>query len=274
MRARGLGRGSEPSDSTTARTLRPPQGGGHARAKHGEDGVALHSAFAGRGPYKPPVFKGGMSNWSIDQQPVQRRGPGRRGAAAACRLQRMRCVGHRVWSSSSDTVCKASPWLWGEARAGTRPARGVSARCSGLNRSTKKRGIPWSFLVRHHGALQHEGQKSPHHEAALAGGVIRRANGVQRIQRAGGFLCNLRAACSSARPGKAFGQERTRGRHRLGGSREALQKHKNRGRNVGLGLRWQPTPGSERQEAWQAAAVTAGWNSLQQLALSTLGLRK
>lgn len=35
-----------------------------------------------------------------------------------------------------------------------------------------------------------------------------------------------------------------------------------------------PRPGSERQEAWQAAAVTACWVSLQQLALSTLGLRK
>lgn len=33
-------------------------------------------------------------------------------------------------------------------------------------------------------------------------------------------------------------------------------------------------PGSGRQEAWQAAAVTACWVSLQQLALSTLGLRK
>lgn len=35
-----------------------------------------------------------------------------------------------------------------------------------------------------------------------------------------------------------------------------------------------PRPGSGRQEAWQAAAVTACWGSLQQLALSTLGLRK
>jgi len=35
-----------------------------------------------------------------------------------------------------------------------------------------------------------------------------------------------------------------------------------------------PRPGSGRQEAWQAAAVTACWVSLQQLALSTLGLRK
>lgn len=35
-----------------------------------------------------------------------------------------------------------------------------------------------------------------------------------------------------------------------------------------------PRPGSGRQKAWQAAAVTACWGSLQQLALSTLGLRK
>ena len=35
-----------------------------------------------------------------------------------------------------------------------------------------------------------------------------------------------------------------------------------------------PRPRSGRQEAWQAAAVTACWVSLQQLALSTLGLRK
>lgn len=35
-----------------------------------------------------------------------------------------------------------------------------------------------------------------------------------------------------------------------------------------------PRPGSGRQEAWQAAAVTACWGSLQQLALSTLRLRK
>lgn len=38
--------------------------------------------------------------------------------------------------------------------------------------------------------------------------------------------------------------------------------------------RGNPRPGSGRQEAWQAAAVTACWVSLQQLALSTLGLRK
>ena len=44
---------------------------------------------------------------------------------------------------------------------------------------------------------------------------------------------------------------------------------------TGPGLaRGNPRPGSGRQEAWQAAAVTAFWVSLQQLALSTLGLRK
>ena len=178
----------------------------------------------------------------------------------------MRCVGHRVAPSRSATVCRLSA----AARAGpcapegscapgsALAAPGATARWKRLGRSTTKKRMA-VVLGRQDGARRRrdmpKGAVTARGQRPGEGGMAC-ADGTDATKRQDGRATHTTMAkTAKAAP---MGAQVQQG---LGGTRPGL-------------ARGNPRPGSGRQEAWQAAAVTACWVSLQQLALSTLGLRK
>ena len=171
----------------------------------------------------------------------------------------MRCEGHRVASSRSATVCRLSA----AAQAGpcapdsALAAPGAIARWKRLGRSTTKKRM----------AVVLGSQDGARKRRDMPGALSQHAD---NAPTKGHGLCG-RHRCNEA--------ARRKSPHT---TMAKTAKAAPTGRQLQQGLGWtgpglaqgNPRPGSGRQEAWQAAAVMACWVSLQQLALSTLGLRK
>ena len=178
----------------------------------------------------------------------------------------MRCVGHRVAPSRSATVCRLSAAaragpcaLGGSCAPGSAlAAPGATARWKRLGRSTTKKRMA-VVLGRQDGARRRRDMPK--------GAVTARG---QRPGE-GGMACADGTDAKKRQDGRAT---RTTMAKKAKAAPMGAQVQQGLG-GTGPGLaQGNPRPGSGRQEAWQAAAVTACWVSLQQLALSTLGLRK